>query len=407
MSIRNYFSKRKISAESYNTSRHTRSKKNTASGSTEVSVNHHELEKDIDSVEVTSDECTSPTPSLSEQNDESPIVDRASILKNLSMNSPVRPLRASYPQKRVGGQLRSFNSRWYEKFEWPEYIEELDITLCFACRQFSPASADKIYTTSGYNNWKHALEKGKGFHRHSEGNHHLEAMKSWEEYKKRVEKNETVENIMTEKKPDHRVWVETVFNVIKFLSMNGLPFRGDIENTDFTSDSFGGCVYLNIFAGLLFPVQPNLKKVAENLPRNAKYTSPEIQNEVITVLRSIVKAKIIKEVKEAKSFTVMVDGSTDKNRREIVGIVLRYVTSSDEVEEHALNVKYSEDRSAKGLLNVLLESLKEQGIDSGGIVSQCYDGANVMSGEHAGMQKLLSDFCERIILYIHCFCHRI
>ena len=81
MSIRNYFSKRKISAESYNTSSHTTSKKNTASDSTEVSVNHHELEKDIDSVEVTSGECTSPTPSLSEQNDESPIVDRTSILK--------------------------------------------------------------------------------------------------------------------------------------------------------------------------------------------------------------------------------------------------------------------------------------------------------------------------------------
>ena len=89
-----------------------------------------------------------------------------------------------------------------------------------------------------------------------------------------------------------------------------------------------------------------------------------------------------------------------------MGIVVRYVSASGEITEHALNLKHGEDRSAKGLLEILLQTLKE-GIDLGGIASECYDGANVMSGEHGGIRKLLGDYCNRIIIYIHCFRHRL
>ena len=33
-----------------------------------------------------------------------------------------------------------------------------------------------------------------------------------------------------------------------------------------------------------------------------------------------------------------------------------------------------------------------------GIVAQCYDGANVMSGEHGDLQKLLNDSCGKMII---------
>ena len=51
------------------------------------------------------------------------------------------------------------------------------------------------------------------------------------------------------------------------------------------------------------------------LPKNAKYTSPETQNEVIETLAEIVKETVAKECKEAELFTLMMDGTGDSNCR--------------------------------------------------------------------------------------------
>ena len=78
---------------------------------------------------------------------------------------------------------------------------------------------------------------------------------------------------------------------------------------------------------------------------------------------------------------MMVDGSSDKFWREIEGMVVRYVNASGRIEEQAPDIKEALDRSAKGLLELLMSSLTAEGITCDGIASQCYDEANVMSGE--------------------------
>ena len=60
----------------------------------------------------------------------------------------------------------------------------------------------------------------------------------------------------------------------------------------------------------------------EKLTANAKYTSPDIQNEVIRVVVSLLSSKIANRVKKAQSYTVMMDGSTDRNWREEEEIVV-------------------------------------------------------------------------------------
>ena len=137
----------------------------------------------------------------------------------------------------------------------------------------------------------------KGFSKHVVSNAHVKAVEVWEEAKKRKSSNLDVNTMVLNRIPEHRIWLETVFNVIKYLSMNGLPFRGDIENMDFTSEDFGGGIYLNTFKDLLFEVDPKLKIIAEKLPSHSKYTSADIQNQVIEALQNILKAKIADDVK--------------------------------------------------------------------------------------------------------------
>ena len=67
----------------------------------------------------------------------------------------------------------------------------------------------------------------------------------------------------------------------------------------------------------------------------------------------------------------------------------------------------SKDRSSKGLVKLVTNSLEDVNISLDGLVSQYYDGASVMSGECGGFQALLNIHCDRFIVYIHCFRHRL
>ena len=60
-------------------------------------------------------------------------------------------------------------------------------------------------------------------------------------------------------------------------------------------------------------------------PANAKYTSPDTQNQVIDVLGDHIQRKIITNVQSAKFFSVVADEVTDCSNKEQLSIVLRYV----------------------------------------------------------------------------------
>ena len=286
------------------------------------------------------------------------------------------------------------------------------MALCYACRVYAPNLNKKdTFTHTGFSNWNMATTKDKGFQKHAKSSSHECAMKAWEEHSKRISEGSNIEIMVLKRIPEHRVWVHAVFNVVKYLAFNGLPFRGDGEHTDFVSGNVGGGLYLNTFSELLFQINPELERISKRLPDNAKYSSPDIQNEVIHVIGKLLKRNISSEVKAAQIFTIMADGSTDQNGIEIEGFAVRYIDMANmKVKEHDFDVLPATDRSASGLLELLVESAKGEdvGIDlEGGVVSQTYDGANVMSGKNAGLQALLSDYVRRLVIDIHCYCHKL
>lgn len=78
-------------------------------------------------------------------------------------------------------------------------------------------------------------------------------------------------------------------------------------------------------------MNPELKEIHKHLPQNAKYTLHQIQNEVINVLPDLVKENVAKCIQKAKLFTIMADGTTDKNGKEIQGLVCRYVNDDGQI----------------------------------------------------------------------------
>ena len=326
----------------------------------------------------------------------------------LSTEKPIQPRLPSYPKTKFSTQLRGFSASWYSSYDWLEYIEDYDVALCYACRVYAPyESKERPWTHTGWNLWNMAKTPNKGLGGHSSSKTHEIAMKKWKCHEVRQKDGKLVETLLVERVPEHKIWVEAVFIVVKFLATNGLPFRGHEEKTDFSTGDISGGVFLNLFPQILFQIKPELFAIAQRLPLNAKYTSPEIQNEIIDVLHTLLKRKICDYVQAAEIFTVMADGSTDKNGKEIEGFVIRYIDMVElVVKEHCIDVVRADDRSAPGILELMLKSLKKIDL-KGGVVSQCYDGANVMSGVNAGLQKLLSEYVRRLVIYVHCFCHRL
>ena len=178
------------------------------------------------------------------------------------------------------------------------------------------------------------------------------------------------------------------------------PFRGDNEDLNLEGWVSGG-LFLNTLQLLVFQLQPELANIFKTLPRNAKYLTSDIQNEFIEILANMVQEKHAATIRKGELYTIMADGTTDKNNEEIQGIVIRFFNSDlGKIEERTLNVSKS-GRSAKEIFEFLHSTLEKTNISFVVMVWQAFDGASLMSGARGGLQALVSCFCGRSVIYIH------
>ena len=73
-------------------------------------------------------------------------------------------------------------------------------------------------------------------------------------------------------------------------------------------------------------------EIIEKAPKNATYTSPRIQKEILHVFSAKVKKVIREEIGDAK-FCIMVDEAHDESMKEQMVVVFRYVNAEGFVKE--------------------------------------------------------------------------
>lgn len=69
-----------------------------------------------------------------------------------------------------------------------------------------------------------------------------------------------------------------------------------------------------------------------NSPRNGRYTSKTIQNELVEVTGNSIRSDIVEEVKRAKFYSVIADEVTDSSNKEELSLALRYILD-DSIKE--------------------------------------------------------------------------
>ena len=162
---------------------------------------------------------------------------------------------------------------------------------------FIPNPPKIKFTHIGFNDWKNALALRKG-PKHDKAKYQEDAMKNLGE--REAAGGSAVVRSFSAVDANQKQWLFAVFNVTRFLCANGLPFRGTDESSIMTGDG----LYLRAFSQLLFPLDPSWEKIHKNLPKNATYTSAQIQNEAISVLAKLAHSRLIKIERRYRGLSV-------------------------------------------------------------------------------------------------------
>jgi hypothetical protein len=239
----------------------------------------------------------------------------------------------------------------------------------------------------------------------------MNAMTQWcERETRKTSKMEVSAMLCQGQLEKNRYYVMSIFDVVQFLVMNEMPFWGDKESAaEFIdpTDCLSQGKFLNLFAYTV-KKDDKLRAILPSIPENAKYTSPEIQNEIIETMSDMVLKQIVADVKasDAGCFTIKCDGTRDKNNIEEMSLAVRYVRNAD-AKERLLEMTQLLKLDATYIADTVVKRLENIGLDPNSILSQCYDGASVMSGRLGGVQVKLQEQIGKVIPYVHCFNHQL
>ena len=312
-----------------------------------------------------------------------------------------------FPSRSYGATARSFQSRWYKAFNWIEYSVERNAAFCFPCRFFciSP-NADNAFIMTGFSDWKHATGKSGSLTSHNNSATHRDAMMAWKQYQLARSHDATINTQLgrqgAEIIRDNRHYITCIVESILYCAQQGIALRGHQDSMDDDSQNPGN---FKCTIKLLSRHDELLHKRIKTGPSNVTWLGHEIQNEVIQVLGKKVLSMITAEVHEAGKYTIIVDETKDVSKREQLSIALRYCHNSN-VCERFVGFFHAAELNATALSEFILAKLADLHIDIKDCVSQCYDGASVMSGRCAGVAKKIRDKNSKA-LYAHCHAHRL
>ncbi|XP_025202803.1 zinc finger MYM-type protein 1-like [Melanaphis sacchari] len=279
-----------------------------------------------------------------------------------------------------------FNPDWYDiksrsgfhfKRNWLVFSPKSNKMYCFYCflfRTLSKHNSNWSDPAEGVNNFRKGLEK--------------------------IIKHETSKK--SEKEHNRNV-LKRLIDVSLFLAKNGLPFRGHKEKLNDGKSNNG--LFLELVK-LIAKYDAVLCKHLLESKRNQTYLSNLIQNDIIEAMAQETLQLILKEVKIAKYFSIIIDSTIDISRDDQFSLSIRFVDQGGIIREHFLCFEELPGASADNFFDVLKKCLKKFDLDFSMCRGQSYDGASTMSGRYSGLQSKVKELSP-LSLYIHCCAHNL
>uniref|UniRef100_A0A0A9BZP8 DUF4371 domain-containing protein n=1 Tax=Arundo donax TaxID=35708 RepID=A0A0A9BZP8_ARUDO len=199
----------------------------------------------------------------------------------------------------------------------------------------------------------------------------------------------------------NRLRLRTSIVAVKWLTFQSCALRGNDETVE--SKNRGNFLEMVM---LLAEFNPDIAEVVlGNAPYNSKYTSPDIQKEILGIFASKVRKQIRDEIGDSK-FAILVDETCDVAKREQMAIVFRFVDSDGILQERFFDLIHVTNTKATTLKEELCDVLSSHSFDIQNLRGQGYDKASNMRGELNGLQALFLKECP-YAYYVHCYAHRL
>lgn len=308
-------------------------------------------------------------------------------------------------------QKRRYHPYWTEQFPWVRYSASLDGVFCAPCFLFGRAHFNSEFVSSPFRNWKNATGTSRGaLNRHSLSQTHQECVEQAASFIAVMEKNQQSIKSQLSAAYDNQVQLNTrallsIIDCIQFLVKQGLGLRG--SNWDKGAKKEDGN-----FTSLLDFVSKysaDLKSHLHSSPKNARYLSPKIQNEFITINGDLIRKSIVDECNASLYWSVMADETTDVSTTEQVSICVRYIRENRagvlEVCEEFLGFCSVPTADAETITSAIDAFASGCGLNMAHLVGKGFDGAATMSGCVSGVSARLQQLHPNAKYFTHCRNH--
>ncbi|XP_075507303.1 uncharacterized protein LOC142544109 [Primulina tabacum] len=312
-----------------------------------------------------------------------PVNHRDEIRRAYIKMGPYQPKLSEYPRSESGKQHRRFQYTWFKKFPWLEYSPSKDAVFCFPCYLFELSEAQQsTFTIEGFRSWKRVNNGAKcAFlsHMGSSNSTHNKSSKSVVDLMNVIRHIDKVMNReSSEQIQKNRLRLTATIGCVHWLSLQACGLRGHDESS--YSQNRGNFIEMLKLLGKWNASIGDV--ILDKAPGNARYTSPEVQKEILHII------------------------AKDVSNKEQMAIILRFVNAYGFLRERFFQIVHVHDTTAATLKKEICDVLTIYNLEIHNMRGQGYDGASNMSGAFNGLQALFLKDCP-YAYYVHCFAHRL
>lgn len=297
---------------------------------------------------------------------------------------------------------RKFNYSWLETYSpWLAYSRHQKGAFCKYCTLFPPNPNSfrgvlGSFIVRPFCKFKDIHEHCK---KHMETHFHKMALEAAKSFLGSVPVDLQLNKYSRGIIEENRKIITSIISCITFCGSHDLALRGKHYGEGILEDLYK----LRIDAGDLV-----LKKHIEHGKKNASYRSIHIQNEIIAICGDVIKADIVKKVKEAEAYSVLADETADISGTEQLSIGLRYFDEeANEVQEMFVGFVELKGLDAKSIAYCIDEFLTKEDLNPADkCVGFGFDGCSTMSGKDGGVQAILRKKYTKA-LFFHCSSHKL
>ncbi|KAL4100656.1 hypothetical protein QTP88_020691 [Uroleucon formosanum] len=196
---------------------------------------------------------------------------------------------------------------------------------------------------------------------------------------------------------ENREIVKIIFEALLYLARQNNAFRGHDEH--WSSSNQGNFLELVKLLGKYNPLlSVHLSKIQSVQKNRLTFLSNVSQNNMLSVMGEMVREEILKRVKQAGVFSIIIDTTTDVSNLEQFSLVLRFINEEGQTEERLIAMKVAHDPTGLGMFNVFSDICIKYNIDwETNLCAQSYDGAASMQGQYSGVRSFVVDTCDKCL----------